>query len=774
MRGFAFFFVVLSGCASTTHLEESIRLQKAGQYEQAMVELEKASEASKTDLFPRPEARVELLRRKVDFVTQLLNQARGLINKGEYDEAEKLVLRALVVDPSNERAQGLRSDLAQSSVIKINVSQAEKLAQAGDFERAEVITNSILQVQPKNPNAIALKLQIDERKAQAANSLPRLRDMYNKPLSVEFKAAPIKLVFEAIARTTGINFILDKEVRSDSPTTVFLKDTNFEDAIDLILLTSQLEKRVLNQNTIIVFQAGGARQRDFQDLVLRAFYLNNADPKVVAGNLKAMLKLKDVQPDEKLNAVYVRDVPDALVLAEKFIAIQDLAEPEVMLDVEVFEIGSSRLLELGIQYPTQLAITPLNAAGKPGNFLLNEIRDLNRSKLETNLGQVSLSARKSDGWSNVLANPSIRVKNREKAKVLIGDKVPVISTATSQGVVTESIQYIEVGVKLDVEPTIYLQDDIGIKISLEVSSLAREIRSPSGALAYQIGTRSATTALRLKDGETQILGGLISDDERSSAAKIPGLGDLPLIGRFFTIQKDDKGKSEILLAITPRLIRNVQKPTAANDRMWTGTETQLRTRPLLSQSLNPAAQPTGLVSSQPYAINPVGATPQPSLPNQSVSISADSNNRQASIPEATEVRYSWNAPTRAKAGEEFKLVLNVQSNGALSSMPMQFSYDKDAIEILSVQEGETFKKDGGGTNFSQLVDGTSGSILVGYSRVGQPGPTNSGSVITVVARFLKGNNKATLKMQRASPVTPIGRLVSAVIAPALEIQATQE
>jgi general secretion pathway protein D len=185
----------------------------------------------------------------------------------------------------------------------------------------------------------------------------------------------------------------------------------------------------------------------------------------------------------------------------------------------------------------------------------------------------SVNFRKDDSDVNILANPRIRVKNREKAKIHIGDKVPVItSNTTSTGVISESVSYLDVGLKLDVEPSVLMRDDVQIKVGLEVSNIVREIRSNSGTLTYQIGTRNAGTTLRLKDGETQVLAGLISDEDRSTASRIPGLGDLPLLGRLFSNQRDERSKTEIVLLITPRVLRSDATRQPALTEFRGGTE----------------------------------------------------------------------------------------------------------------------------------------------------------------------------------------------------------
>jgi general secretion pathway protein D len=211
---------------------------------------------------------------------------------------------------------------------------------------------------------------------------------------------------------------------------------------------------------------------------------------------------------------------------------------------------------------------------------------------------------------NLLANPRIRVRNKEKAKIHIGDKVPVFTaTTTATGFVADTVNYLDVGIKLEVEPVIYLENEVAIKVALEVSSLGLEVRSPSGTLANRIGTRNASTTLRLKNGETQILAGLISTEDRRIADRVPGLGELPVIGRLFSSNDDRSEKTEIILLITPRIVRNLVRLDSRFEEFPGGTEAGVGTASMGLPSAPPGAGDAIVV---PRAIP--GAVPVPPAP----------------------------------------------------------------------------------------------------------------------------------------------------------------
>jgi general secretion pathway protein D len=282
----------------------------------------------------------------------------------------------------------------------------------------------------------------------------------------------------------------------------------------------------------------------------------------------------------------MRDTPAMIQLAERLVTTHDVAEPEVMLEVEVLEVQRSRLMNLGIQFPFQLALTPLPLLGTT----LRDLQNLSSAQVGAVLTPAVINLQRQVGDTNLLANPRIRTHNKEKAVIRIGDRVPVITTtSTSTGFVAENVQYLDVGLKLEVEPTIFPNDEISIKLALEVSSVTKEIVSKSGTTTYQIGGRNASTVLRLKDGETQILGGLITDQDVQSANRVPFLGDLPVLGRLFSSQKDSKDKTELILSITPRLVRGIAPPALVPNEFWSGTENDPRLNPANISSRVPEA-----------------------------------------------------------------------------------------------------------------------------------------------------------------------------------------
>lgn len=605
----------LAGCASTG-LNEGRELIAAGQAEAGIARLQ-------TGLSKEPD-NVELKAyyhtQRERLSSQLLTQAQQDMDAGRFDAAEATLQKVLAIHPENPRAHSMLNNLSTARQHQQSLQAASQALAAHPVE-AEQAARLILAQSPGHAGALALLQQIQATRTADELNPRELGAAYRKPITLEFRDAPLRNVFDMIARQSGINFIFDKDVRLDVKATLFARNTPIADAIDMLLMTGQLSKKVVNTNTLLIYPDQPLKQKAYQELLVKSFYLGNADAKTTMAMLRTLIKTKDLYVDERLNLLVMRDTPDAIRLAEKIIAVQDLAEPEVMLDVEVLEIKRGRLLDLGVQYPNQFSLLNIppatsstivdgivtNTTPAASVLTLESLRHITRGDIAIS-PTPTVNLRKEDSDVNILANPRIRVKNREKAKIHIGDKVPVItSNTTSTGVISESVSYLDVGLKLDVEPSVLMRDDVQIKVGLEVSNIVREIRSNSGTLTYQIGTRNAGTTLRLKDGETQVLAGLISDEDRSSASRVPGLGDLPLLGRLFSSQRDERSKTEIVLLITPRVLRSDATRQPALTEFRGGTENAIGGG--LSAPFVPVVAQTP--PPQPQPALPAGAQPEP-------------------------------------------------------------------------------------------------------------------------------------------------------------------
>lgn len=721
---------VLAGCAGDRAHREGMSLLATGKVEEGLAKLD---EAVKQD----PEQvrfRMDLQAQRGMIISRLLTAAATERTAGRADDAEKIFRRVMSIDPNNQRAADGLEGIARDRRHRPLLDKAAELVAKEDAEGALATLRPVETEYPTNPGLLSLKRQIGELQIKQQLAAPSLRSVNGKPINLEFRDANPKIIFEAISRSAGVNFILDKDIKPDLRTTIFLRQATLEDAIELLLQTNRLEKKVLNRNTVLIYPNTPEKQKDYQELMVKGFYLANADVKQTQTMLKGILKARDIFIDEKLNLLVIRDTPEAVRMAEKLIAMQDLSEPEVMLEVEVMEVQRNRLLNLGIQWPNQLTLVPLPT---DTTLTLHDLEHLNSSRVGAAISNTVVNLNRGLGDTNILANPRIRVRNHEKAKVMIGDKVPVINTtSTATGFVSENTQYLDVGLKLEVEPTISLQDEVAIRIGLEVSSIVNQVVSKSGTTAYQIGTRNASTMLRLKDGETQVLAGLINDQDQKTAAGVPGLSDLPVLGRLFGTQKDDRQKTEIVLSITPRIVRNLVRPDAHNGEFWSGTETLLRSRPL---RIADAAVSTSSASSTDV---------QPGVNVRAETANAATNADTVGSPTLT---LRWQGPPEAKVGEQFAVSLLASSERWVRSLPFQLSFDAGALQVVSVKDGGFFAQDGGRTNISSQVD-PNGRVFVGIARSGNDGVRGDGVVATVTLRAVAAKPRAEVRLITATPV----------------------
>lgn len=591
--------VLLTACSSNPAFDEGMRLIAEGKPEEGVLRMEQGVNDRPDDIG----ARNQYFRQRETLTRSQLTAAERARTAGKLEAAEASYQEVLRFDRDNARAQQGLSEIAAIRRRQAQVQQAETLGKNGDAAAAENLLRTVLAEDPNQGDARRALKHLQEAEQSTRPSTLGIKGPFAKPITLEFRDTPLRAVFEVMSRTAGLNFVLDRDVKSDTKVTLFLRNTSIDEALRLILVTNQLDRKVLNENSVLIYPNTAAKNKDYQETVVRSFYLANTDAKQAQALIKTVVKSKDIFIDEKLNLVVIKDTPDAVRLAERLIESLDLALPEVMLEVEVLEVSRNRLLNLGIEYPDHVGygrLTPdtssiTTSAGSvvstatafggaltPGNVSLRALSSL--TSYVANPGVV-LNLKKQDGDSKLLANPRIRVINREKAKIHIGDKLPVFTTTSTANVgVAASVSYLDVGLKLEVEPTVHLDENVEMKVSLEVSSIVKEVTGPSSSLAYQIGTRSATTALRLRDGETQILAGLINDEERTNASRIPGLGDLPVLGRLFSSQSDSKNKTEIVLLITPHVIRNVTPPILVTPTSSAGTESAIGAAPLTIKS----------------------------------------------------------------------------------------------------------------------------------------------------------------------------------------------
>jgi general secretion pathway protein D len=770
--------LALCGCAAQQAYREGTELVDAGRYEEGIEKLVTAANLDPSN----HRYRADLVRARERAWERLIRAADEQRAAGKLDAARALYTRALAVNPADPQARAGLDAIERDGRHTLMLSQAQAVYKKGDLDGAMERVRQVLIENPSQRGALALQRQIEEQRVREELTTPVLRSRLTKPVNVQFRDATLKLVFDALSRSTAINFIFDREVKTDLKATIYAKDIPVEDAIDLILLPNQLEKKVLSENTVLIYPNTPNKQREYQDLVMKTFFLENANVKQIINMLRTMLKTKDLYIDEKLNLLVMRDTPDTVRLAERLIAAQDMAEPEVVLDVAVLEISRARLTELGIKYPTSATLTVIDPTVVTP-LTLQDLRNIGgRNGIAVSpTPSLTLNLRQVDADTNLLSNPRIRVKNREKARVLVGDRLPVISAvitpSTTTPITTETVTYLDVGLKLEVEPEVRLDGTVVIKVNLEVSTASNQRTTQNGTTVYDIGTRTANTTMHLADGETQVLMGLIRDDDRVGANKVPGLGDIPILGRLFTNQLDDRQKTEIVMSITPRIVRNVRRADAQLAEFWSGTEAAYRTQPIALRS-RPAKEgdaPTPSATNLPAESSVSGRAPSGAA---AAATAAAAKTLPAPVPAGTApapaMVFDWSGPNEARVGEPFTLTLNAKSTEPVTSAALQIAYDALRLAVVEVKEGPLLAQGDARTIFNHKVDAARGRILVSMNRGGLEGAVGEGALLEVTFKPIGETPRTPVQISVASPVGPGGRPIDAAQGAKHEVSVAKE
>lgn len=498
--------------------------------------------------------------------------------------------QAVAFDPNTET---YRTALAQALELKdaedryqsgLQLLRTEKYQDAiGEFER-------VLEIDPAHAGAKqGISDATDRQKLLSATDELTLTS--DQPITLRFQNARLKEVFDLLSKTAGVNFLFDRDIR-DEPVTIFVKNTSFRDALNLVLTTNNLFMKRVAADTVLILPKTKQKIDQYQDLMIRTFYLSSAKAKDVVNLLRTMLDTRRMFVNEDLNTIVMRDTPEKIRLAEKIIEANDRQVAEVMFEVEVIEVTKGDFFKYGwnLRPGSGLSTAGLSVSKNP-NVNLGNFSDLTGADLILALPSVEVSLIKTNSNAKTLANPKIRVVDNKTAKVNIGDKIPIrlstTTTATATTVVagnqttTTSTEFKDVGIKLEIKPNVRLNNDVTMDLKLDVTSLG-DFDERVGQ--FRFGTRTTDTTINVRDGETVVIGGLIRDDDRVSLNKLPWLGDLPLLGKLFSTTETDKRKTDVLLTITPRVIRGLSAPETAVQSFWSGTEEGFSTQPLFTPS----------------------------------------------------------------------------------------------------------------------------------------------------------------------------------------------
>jgi general secretion pathway protein D len=516
------------GCAAGAGLRSAHRAEQAQDYDRAVIEYTKVVRANPANR----EARTALDRVKQRAAQEHAYKGRRLAGLDRFEEAVVEYQLASELNPTDPQIDAALRDVRQRLRTRISVNRG------GHTELESLIARTRDLAPPGLDLPVTAKL----------------------PTSLVFgNGATARAVFMAIARFANLSLVFDPGFR-DQPISIDLRNATLEDALAAVTASTHAFYRVTAPQTITVVPDTPAKRREYEESVVRTFYLSNADVKEVIDLLRVVIDIRQVSAITATNAISVKDTPERIVAAAKLINAIDKARPEVIIDVELLEVDRTRLLEYGLQ---------IASPGQPG---ISGSADVNRDSytlqnlLNLTASDVFLSGipglfyrlLKNDTATRTLANPQLRTAEGLAASARFGERVPVPVTTfapiAAGGVNTQPITsfvYENIGVNIDITPRTHHDDEVTLALRVSLSSIS----GVGFANLPTFGNREIATTIRLKDGETNMLAGLIRDEERSVMAGIPGLSDIPLVGRLFASNHKETQQTDIILTLTPHIVR---------------------------------------------------------------------------------------------------------------------------------------------------------------------------------------------------------------------------
>lgn len=787
----------LTGCtAGSQAFSSGEKFENAGNYEEAMYSY---AEAFRKD----PESgeyRVHFLKAREKAADKHYRKGIELANKGNYVAALEEFQGAYGLDPSQE--------IYKQKVETVTILKNAQLAfQEGlDLEKSNKLKEANLQF------VQAVSLSPDNKEYQAAlrrvsgmrkNKLEgfELNLKSTKPITLKFKDAKIKDVFNILTQLSGINFVFDEGVK-DQPISIYMENGTFQQAMEILTNMHKLGKKVLNESTMIIYSRTPEKAKQYEDMELRTFHLSFLEAKKAINLVRGMIQVRKIQVNEDSNSLIVRDTKDVVDVVEKILDANDVPDPEVVLDVEVLELNDTNTENVGLllsnynvsmaafapdgtpvssTLPTSATSTSTTGSTSSSTVISSLIRafEINGYGAFVTAPSGTYNFAKTLSKGEVLSNPKVRIKNKEKSKFTVGTRVPITTTTTTNQTTSVNVQYVDVGVKVNAEPTIQLNNEVSIKLSLEVSSILSTETvggSTSATSVVTIGTRNLETVLSLKDGETSVIGGLISRTKTNDKTKIFLLGDLPVIGPLLSNNNDSKAKTELVLAITPRLVRGITVPQVDLSAFMSGKEDE----PSL-------VRPLGAFEEEPVFATDAGVSTKAGQPSQAADmerqaktaanrerIAAEQGQQKTPSPAAVPSPAAGTAPPGSPnpetgsgdiagrgliqvvapagitVGQQFSIDAKVSMVQNLASAPFVLTYDPASVEFVSAAEGAFLKQDGKSTTFSATAGPDGGSVMVATARAEGIGGVSGGGTLATFVFKAKKQGQATFGLNSVS------------------------
>jgi general secretion pathway protein D len=695
----------------------------------------------------------------------------------DYDAAVDYYSKALADQPRNAFYRIKLND-ARFEAGQLHIHQGLKLRDKGDlqgavseFQRAQVLDPSSViadQELKKTLDMLAERTRTNDQAAEQplmengqpvlSTAPPELKPLSRAPISLKM-SNDSKIVFDTIGKLAGLTVIYDPDLQARR-ITADLNNVTLEQALDIVSLESKTFWKPVTENIIMVIPDQTQKRRDYEEQVVRTFYLSNVavaqDLTEITTGLRQLLDLKRIQQVNAQNAIIVRDTPDKLALIDKIIHDIDKAKPEVVIQVEILQASTDNLKNLGILPPqtTTATINP-NASSTTNNsstntsttsntIQLNQLTHLNQSDVTFTVPSATANFLLTDSSTKIVQNPEIRSVDGQQAKLRIGNRVPVatgsfqagvgVGTAAVNPLVNTQFQYIDVGVNVDVTPHVHPNRDVSMKLDIEVSSVTGQA-TIGGIQQPIISQRKITHEIRLKEGEVSVLAGLIERIDTKTLNGWPWLANIPIMKYFFATENPEHQDNEDLIVLIPRIVRMPEWTKSNLRALYSGTETYPAVRRELdvkapTANPSPSASPTG-------ATVPDGAQGQPPMATPASGTPAATPVAPSPAPvNAPRVRFEP-ATITLTPGQTSTIGIAVDNVSDLFSIPLMIQYNPAVISIEEARHG-TFLS--GGTQeiaIVQRVDKEHGQAIISATRQpNTPGVSGSGTLLGIVIKGL--------------------------------------
>jgi general secretion pathway protein D len=715
-------------------------------------------------------------------------EARKAAALQDYDTALVHYERAARSDPNNAEFK-LFAAQARYDAGQFHVQQGKKALKNGDlqlalgeFQKAQLIDPSNTAAEQEVKRTIELMNAANRPTSlnpatvpdeQILAQPPELKPLSRDPINGLKMTNDARVVYETIAKLAGLSVIFDPDFTSRRITVDFPSVT-LEQALDAVSLESKAFWKPITSNIIFVAQDQPQKRKDLEDEVVQTFYLSNTltpqDLTEVVNGLRVLLDLHRLQQVNAQNAIVIRDTPDKLMLAAKIIRDIDKAKPEVLIHVQVLTASMDRLRDLGIlpgqtvslaftprssiqpQTSTSTSTTTTTTPSTIPQVLLSQLKNLGTSDFALTLPGATANAILTDDRTKIIQDPELRVTDGQKATLKIGSKVPVATGSFQAGVgvgvtgssgvvnplVNTQFQYIDVGVNIEVTPRVHPDGDISLKGTVDISQIT-STSNIGGINQPVIGQKKTEIDVRLKEGEPNILAGLIERTDTKNINGIPGLGEVPLMGYLFSDNSHEIEEDETLIVMTPHILRlpsltaaNLQSMAAGTDsnvRVYRGDEPPAAAAPAGAPEA-PAARPNSGVVAPAPGVTPT-SMPKPA-PAQDAGAAA-----QLHFEPATVV---------LKAGDTTTLGLAISNVHDLYSIPLMIHYDPAVIRVEEVRDGGFLSGGSQQVAVVQRIDQQQGQVIVSATRQpNTPGVNGTGTVFGFVVRAV-GHGTARLQI----------------------------